>query len=63
VTNLFNILKTKYREIGLAAVIAIYAWAYLTAKDPFWAGRATFFSMIVVFVVALFEIRRPDKEV
>ena len=60
--NLLNVLKSKYREIGLAAVAAIYAWAYLTARDPFWAGRATFFSMIVVFIVALVEIRNPDKD-
>lgn len=55
--NLINLLKTKYREIGLVSVAAIYVWAYLTAKDPFWAGRATFFSMIVVFLVALYEVK------
>ena len=56
-----KILRTKYREIGLAAVASIYAWAYITARDQFWAGRATFFSMIVVFLVALYEVAKKDK--
>jgi len=44
-----------YRWAGLALIVSIYLWAYLTARDPFWAGRATFFSMIVVFVVAILD--------
>ena len=54
--------RKRYREIGLALIALIYTWAYLTAKDPFWAGRATFFGMLVLFPVALFEVMKDGVE-
>lgn len=47
--------RGRYREAGLVLVALIYLWAYLTATDPFWAGRATFFGMVVAFAVALMD--------
>ena len=55
-------IKARYREIGLSLIILVYAWAYFTAKDPFWAGRATFFGMVILFLVALYEVTKHGVE-
>ena len=51
-----ELLKKWYRPAGLVLVALIYLWAYLTAQDEFWGGRATFFAMIVVFAVAILDL-------
>jgi hypothetical protein len=49
-----------YRHAGLVLIALIYLWAYLTATDPFWAGRATFFGMAVLLAVALMDLVVKD---
>ena len=45
-----------YRWAGLLLIAAVYMWGYLTAQDQFWAGKSTVFAMIVLFVVAVFDL-------
>ncbi len=53
----------RYKEIGLALLALIYIWAYITRRDPFWAGRATFFGGFVLLGVALLnEVVRNAME-
>lgn len=45
-----------YRWAGLVLIALIYAWAYFSGKDQFWAGQATFFAVIVLFAVAVLDL-------
>ncbi|MBR9681113.1 MAG: hypothetical protein GOU98_04825 [Candidatus Altiarchaeota archaeon] len=45
-----------YRHMGLSVVVGIYIFSYLTAKDPFWSGKATFFAMFVLLGIAIFDM-------
>lgn len=54
------IFRKWYRQAGLALIGLIYLVAYLTAQDEFWAGRATFFGMIVLFAVAFLDVVMKD---
>ncbi|MBR9689276.1 MAG: hypothetical protein GOV01_00025 [Candidatus Altiarchaeota archaeon] len=54
--KLKGLVATWYRRVGLALIVMIYLWSYLTAKDMFWAGKATFFGMFVLFGVALMDL-------
>jgi len=41
---------------GLLLMGVIWLWAFLTRKDPFWAGKAAFFSAFVILGVAIYEV-------
>ena len=55
-TKLKEFVAAWYRRAGLILIVLIYLWAYLTAKDVFWAGKATFFGMFVLFGVAILDL-------
>jgi len=45
-----------YRYIGLGLLILIYIWSFITARDVFWVGKATFFAMFVLLGIALYDL-------
>ena len=55
-SSVARVIARYYRPAGLAILALIYVWAYLTRKDPFWAGRATFFGLFVLLAVAFIDM-------
>ncbi|MBR9679773.1 MAG: hypothetical protein GOU99_01840 [Candidatus Altiarchaeota archaeon] len=48
-------LKKNWREAGIILIMLIFVWAWLTRTDQFWAGRAAFFSFLVLFGIMIVD--------
>jgi len=54
--------KKAVKILGLFLLILIWVWAFLTAKDKFWAGKAAFFSSFVILGMAFLEVMNHAME-
>ncbi len=47
---------------GLLLIAAVWVWAWITARDEFWAGRSAFITAFILLGVAIYEVMQNGVE-